>query len=45
MEEKNKLEFINFILDECEKIFGIKDIPMPIWTKSFYWKDGVEIGK
>ena len=41
MEENNKSEFINFVLDECEKIFGIKDIPMPIWTKSFYWKHGV----
>lgn len=41
MEEKNKLEFIQFMVSECKKIFGIDDIPMPIWTKSFYWNNGV----
>jgi len=39
MESKNKL--INYLLKECEKMFGIKKIPKPIWTKSFYWEYGV----
>jgi len=39
MEKENKL--VNFLLNECEKMFGIKKIPKPIWTKSFYWENGV----
>ena len=41
MEKENKNKFINFILSECEKIFNIENIPKPIWTKSFYWENGV----
>lgn len=39
MEKEGKL--VNFLLHECEKIFGVKNIPKPIWTKSFFWKCGV----
>lgn len=41
MEKSNKKKFIDFVLKECEDIFGIKNIPKPIWTKSFYWHYGV----
>ena len=33
---------VKFLLKECEKIFGLSNIPNPIWTKSFYWKNGVD---
>ena len=41
LENESKSKLINFLLKECEKIFGIKNIPKPIWTKSFYWNSGV----
>ena len=41
MEMENKSKLVNFLLNECEKMFGIKKIPKPIWTKSFYWENGV----
>ena len=28
-------------MKECEKIFNIKDIPDPIYIKSFHWESGV----
>ena len=33
-------ERMNYILNECEKLFGQK-IPKPIWYKPFYWEHGV----
>ena len=41
MELENKNKLIRFLLNECEKIFGIKNIPLPLWSKSFYWENGV----
>ena len=41
MEMESKPKLVNYLLKECEKIFGVKKIPKPIWTKSFYWENGV----
>ena len=41
MELESKTKLINYLLKECEKMFGIKNIKKPIWTKSFYWENGV----
>merc|ERR1712166_791241 len=41
MEMESKPKLVNYLLNECEKMFGIKKIPKPIWTKSFYWENGV----
>tara|TARA_B110000208_G_scaffold189038_1_gene249821 strand:+ start:668 stop:1936 length:1269 start_codon:yes stop_codon:yes gene_type:complete len=41
LELKSEKKIINFLLKECEQIFGIEKIPQPIWYKSFYWKNGV----
>jgi len=41
MEMKSKSKLVKFLLKECEKIFGLSNIPNPIWTKSFYWENGV----
>ena len=41
LEKENKNKLINFLLKECERMFGIKKIPKPIWTKSFFWENGV----
>lgn len=41
MELESKSKLINYLLKECEKIFGVKNIPKPIWTQSFYWENGV----
>jgi protoporphyrinogen oxidase len=41
LEKGNKNKLINFLLKECERMFGIKNIPKPIWTKSFFWENGV----
>lgn len=41
MENESKSKLINFLLKECERIFGIKKIPKPIWAKSFFWENGV----
>ena len=41
MEMDNKPKLNKFLLKECEKIFGIMDVPNPIWSRSFYWENGV----
>ncbi len=41
MEMKSETKLVNFLLKECEKIFGISNIPKPIWNKSYYWESGV----
>ena len=41
MEKESKSKLINYLLKECERMFGIKNIPKPIWTKSFFWENGV----
>ena len=41
LESKSKKKLIDFLIKECERIFGIRNIPNPIWTKSFYWENGV----
>ena len=41
MEMDSKPKLVNYLLNECEKMFGIKKIQKPIWTKSFYWECGV----
>ena len=40
LQKKSPKRMMNYILKECEKLFGQK-IPKPIWYKSFYWEYGV----
>ena len=41
LEKKSSQKLINYLLKEAEKIFNIKNIPKPLWFKSFYWDSGV----
>jgi len=41
LQQKDPKQFVNFILQECENIFNIPNIPKPIWWKTFYWEHGV----
>ena len=41
LEKKGSQKLINYLLKEAEKIFNIKNIPKPLWFKSFYWDSGV----
>jgi protoporphyrinogen oxidase len=45
LESKDTSNFIKFIIDECKNIFGINNIPLPIWHKLCYWNSGVGIWK
>lgn len=41
LQQKDPKQFVNFILQECQHIFNIPNIPKPVWWKSFYWEHGV----
>ena len=41
LQQKDPDQFVNFILQECQHIFNISNIPKPIWWKTFYWEHGV----